>query len=128
MSLRTPLSRVLNHGSAHEGAGHWIVQRVTALALLPLSIWLLVELLALPDSDYVTVAAFIGAGWNAVFLGLFAVLACWHSWLGVQVVLEDYVHGFVSKTVTLLLSTAVHLLLAASAVYAVLHIALRGTP
>jgi succinate dehydrogenase / fumarate reductase membrane anchor subunit len=125
MSLRSPLSRVLYHGAAHDGTGHWWVQRVTAVALAPLAIWLTVSLLALPDG-YGAVTAWIGAGMHPVLLALTLGLAIWHSWLGLQVVIEDYVHGFGTKTCSLLLSTFVHGLLAASALYAVLRIALRG--
>ena len=126
MSLRTPLGVVLNHGSAHDGVGHWWVQRVSATALVPLVIWLLGGLFSLPGTDYDSVCGWIGRGWNPVWLSLLVAMASWHAWLGVQVVIEDYVHGFIAKTSTLLLSTALHSLLAAGGVYAVLHIALRG--
>ena len=126
MTLRSPLGRVLYHGSAHGGVSHWIVERVTGLALAPLSIWLLVTLLSLPQFDHATVSAWVASGWNPVWLALLALLASWHSWLGVQVVVEDYVHGVTVKTLTLLLSTFVHALLALSGVYAVLHIVFRG--
>jgi succinate dehydrogenase / fumarate reductase, membrane anchor subunit len=128
MSLRAPLARALNHGAAHDGVSHWIVQRVTALAIGPLAIWLLVQLLSLPDASYATIAAWIGHSWNAVLLALLVLLASWHAWLGLQIVIEDYVHAFLSKTVLLLLSAFVHALLAASGVYAVLRIALRSLP
>jgi succinate dehydrogenase / fumarate reductase membrane anchor subunit len=126
MSLRTPLSRVLNHGAAHDGVSHWWIERITALALVPLSMWLAIALLRLPLADYASVTAWIGAGLNPVLLGLFVLLACWHSHLGVQVVVEDYVHGPGVRTTTLLLSSAVHLMLTASGLYAVLRIALKG--
>jgi len=124
MSLRSPLARVLYHGAARDGVGHWWVQRVSAVALMPLAIWLTVSLLALP-AGYGAVMSWIGSGVHPVLLALTVVLAIWHSWLGVQVVIEDYVHGFVTKTCSLLLSTCVHGLLAASALYAVLRIALK---
>ncbi|HXN10529.1 MAG TPA: succinate dehydrogenase, hydrophobic membrane anchor protein [Steroidobacteraceae bacterium] len=125
MSLRSPLARVLYHGAAHDGVGHWWVQRVTAVALAPLALWLTVSLLALPDG-YGAVCAWIGAGVHPVLLALTVLLAVWHSWLGLQVVIEDYVHGFLVKTASLLLSTFVHGLLAAGALYAVLRIALKA--
>jgi succinate dehydrogenase / fumarate reductase membrane anchor subunit len=126
MSLRAPLAKVLNHGAAHDGVHHWVVQRVTALGLAPLVVWLMWQLLSLPDSDYHTVVAWIGYSWNPVLLSLLLVLACWHAWLGVQMVIEDYVHTFMSKTLLLMLSAFVHGLIAASGVYAVLRIALRS--
>jgi succinate dehydrogenase / fumarate reductase membrane anchor subunit len=125
MSLRTPLGRVLNHGAGGD-VSHWLAERVTALALAPLSIWLLIALLSLPAGDYAAAVSWIGAGWNPVWLSLTVLLAVWHSWLGVQMVVEDYVHGLLTKTLTLLLSSAVHTLVAAGGVYAVLRIALKG--
>jgi len=128
MSLRSPLARVLNQGAAHDGVGHWVAERVTALALAPLSIWLLVALLSLPQTNYASISAWVAAGWNPVWLSLTVLLAAWHSWLGVQMVVGDYVHGALTKTLTLLLSVFVHALLAASGIYAVLRIALRVAP
>jgi succinate dehydrogenase / fumarate reductase membrane anchor subunit len=128
VSLRAPLARVLNHGAAHDGVSHWLVQRVTALAIAPLAIWLLLSLLSLPDSSYFTVVGWVQHSWNAVLLSLLVLLASWHAWLGMQMIIEDYVHTFLSKTALLLLSAFVHALLAASGVYAVLHIALRSVP
>jgi succinate dehydrogenase / fumarate reductase membrane anchor subunit len=124
MSLRAPLARALHHGSAHDGVGHWLVQRVTATALAPLAIWLLIALLSLPSSDYTTVTRWIGAGLHPVLLALVVLIGAWHAWLGVQVVIEDYVHGFLAKTLALLASVFVHVLVAAGGLYALLRIAL----
>ena len=84
------LSRVLGHGSAHEGAHHWRVQRLTALALLMLVPWLLVSLALLPDLSWPTVHAWVSGLWHAALLVVLVLCACWHSQLGVQVVIEDY--------------------------------------
>jgi len=126
MSLRAPLAKVLNQGAAHDGVNHWVVQRVTALALAPLVVWLIWQLLSLPDPSYPTVTAWIGDSWNPVLLSLTILLASWHAWLGAQMVIEDYVHSFLSKTGLLLLCAFVLALVAASGLYAVLHIALRS--
>ena len=126
MSLRAPLAKVLNQGAAHEGVNHWWVQRVTALALAPLVIWLLWQLLSLPDANYLTVTAWIRYSWNAVLLSFVVLLASWHGWLGLQMVIEDYEHRSLPKITLLVLSTFVHALLAASGIYAVMHIALRS--
>ena len=126
MSLRAPLARALHHGTARDGVRHWVVQRVTAIALAPLAIWLLVALLSLPLADYASVRRWVGAGMHPVLLALIVLIAAWHAWLGVQVVIEDYVHGFVTKTAALLASLFVHVLVAAAGVYAVLRIALAS--
>jgi len=126
VSLRAPLAKVLNHGAAHDGVNHWWVQRVTALALAPLVIWLLYQLLSLPDASYVSVTEWIRHSWNAVLLSFVVLLASWHGWLGVQMVVEDYEHRPLPKIGILVLSTFVHALLAASGIYAVLRIALRS--
>jgi succinate dehydrogenase / fumarate reductase membrane anchor subunit len=126
MSLRAPLARALNHGAAHDGVEHWVVQRVTALGLAPLVVWLIWQLLALPDAQYATVTTWIAQRWNPVLLSLTVLLASWHAWLGVRMVVEDYVHSFIRKTTLLLLSTFVHALIASSGIYAVLRIALRS--
>lgn len=122
MSLRTPLGRVLGKGSAKEGVHHWWVQRVTAVALIPLAVSFIVSLISLPALDYATVHAWVHQSWTAVLLVLFIALACWHSRLGLQVVIEDYVHGG-AKTLSLILSTFAHTLIAAASIFAVLKVA-----
>jgi len=83
MSLRSPLGRVLGLGSAHSGVHHWWQQRLSSVALVPLAIWFLVSLLALPSLGYETVIAWMGQGWTAILLVLFVVVATWHSQLGI---------------------------------------------
>lgn len=122
MSLRSPLGRVLGYGAAKEGVHHWWVQRLTALALVPLSVWFVVSLLSLPAYDHATVYAWVAQSWTALLLVLFIAVSAWHSKLGVQVVIEDYVHGG-AKTLSLILSTFVHTLVAAAAIFAVLKVA-----
>jgi len=125
VSLQSPLGRVLGLGSAKEGVHHWWVQRLTSVALIPLSVWFVVSLLALPALDYTTVRAWIGHGWTALLLILFIGVATWHSRLGMQVIIEDYVRGG-AKTVALVLSTFAHGLVGAAAVFATLRIAFGG--
>lgn len=125
MSLQSPLGRVLGHGSAKEGVHHWWMQRLTSVALIPLGVWLLVSLLALPSLDYATVHGWIAHGWTALLLSLFIVIATWHSKLGVQVIIEDYVHSGI-KTLALVVSSFGHALLAATAIFATLRIAFGG--
>jgi succinate dehydrogenase / fumarate reductase, membrane anchor subunit len=123
LNLRSPLGRVLGMGSAKEGVHHWWHQRLTSIALVPLSIWFLVSLLTLPAYDHATVIAWIGQSSTALLLALLVVVAAWHSQLGVRVVIEDYVHDAGSKTLLLVLVAFAHVLLAAGAVLAVLRVA-----
>jgi succinate dehydrogenase / fumarate reductase membrane anchor subunit len=111
-------------GGAHAASRHWCAQRVTAIALVPLAMWFLVALLLLPDLGYATVHAWVARPLTAALLCLLVAAVFWHSRLGVQVVVEDYVHSPAMQRATLLLSTALHLLAGAAAVLAVLRIAL----
>jgi succinate dehydrogenase / fumarate reductase membrane anchor subunit len=119
------LSRVLGHGSAHEGAHHWRAQRVTAMALLLLVPWLLICLATLPDLSWTTLEAWISGLGHATLLVLLLLAASWHSQLGVQVVIEDYVRG-AGRMVALLVSAFLHVVLAAAGVLAVLRVALAA--
>ncbi|TLY61233.1 MAG: succinate dehydrogenase, hydrophobic membrane anchor protein [Gammaproteobacteria bacterium] len=123
MSLRSPLGRVLGTGSAKEGVQHWWLQRLTSLALVPLSIWFVVSLLSLPSFDHAIVAAWMSQSWTALLLVLFVVVGAWHSQLGVRVVVEDYVHATGVRTLTLVVVTFAHALLAAAGVFAILKVA-----
>jgi succinate dehydrogenase / fumarate reductase membrane anchor subunit len=126
MSLRTPLGVVLGLGAAGKGTGHWWAQRLSALCLVPLTLWFLVALVRLPLSDYAAVSIWAGAGWNPLWLALLLLSLCWHSRAGVQVVIEDYVHAPALKFGSLVLNSGAHLLLLAFGLYALLQLALRG--
>jgi succinate dehydrogenase / fumarate reductase, membrane anchor subunit len=125
MSLRSPLGRVLGRGSAGEGVSHWWMQRVTAVALLPLTAWFAYALLTHPLQSYESMRGWLGQPWVAVPSILLVLTLALHSKLGIQVVVEDYVHGKVTKTSMLLLSTFVHVSAAVAAVFAILVLALQ---
>lgn len=126
MSLRSPLGRVLGHGSAREGVRHWWQLRTTSVALALLGVWFLFGLLTRPDLGHATVIAWIGRPINAVLLALFVAVSAWHSALGVQVVIEDYVQGRGARVVALVAARFAHILFGVAAVFAVLRIALGG--
>ncbi len=90
---RTPLKNVRGLGAAKTGTEHFVMQRLTATALVPLTIWFLVFVLSLINADYVTAADAVSKPWNAVLLVGFLVAMFWHAQLGLQVVLEDYIHN-----------------------------------
>ncbi len=123
MSLRSPLGRVLGRGSAGEGVSHWWVQRVTAIALAPLALWFVFAVLGRPSLAYEDVALWLARPWNAVLMLLFVSVLIWHSKLGVQVVIEDYVHAKGLKVAALLASTFAHAALGVTAVFAILRVA-----
>jgi succinate dehydrogenase / fumarate reductase, membrane anchor subunit len=126
VSLRTPLRRVLGAGSAKEGVHHWWQQRLTSVALVPLTVWFVVSILTLPSFDHATVVMWMHGNTTALLLILLVLVATWHSQLGVRVVVEDYVPAPGARTVTLTLLTFLHVLLAAAGIFAVLRIALAG--
>ncbi|HXC57752.1 MAG TPA: succinate dehydrogenase, hydrophobic membrane anchor protein [Steroidobacteraceae bacterium] len=116
------LSAVLGRGSAHEGAHHWRAQRLTAVALLLLGPWFAISMARLPDFSYGSVHGFLSGLCNSALLCLLAACLCWHSQLGVQVVIEDYVKGAL-RMAALIVSAFLHVLLAVLAVLAVLRVA-----
>jgi len=123
MSLMTPLNRVLGLGTGKGAAEHWWLQRTTAVALLPLGLWLAYALLTLPKFDYTSVVAWVREPVTSILLILLVVAAGYHSALGVQVVIEDYVTGKGTRAATLMASTLAHVGLTIAAVFAVLKIA-----
>lgn len=123
MSLMTPLNRVLGLGAAKGAAEHWWLQRLTAVALVPLGLWLALALLALPSFDYAAVTAWVQRPLTSILLILTIVAVGYHSALGVQVVVEDYVGGKGRRAATLVLSTLAHAALTIAAVFAVLKVA-----
>lgn len=92
MSLRSDLGKVKGLGAAKEGVGHWRLQRLTALALLPLALWFVATLLGLIGAPHAVVVAWIGQGHVTVLLLALVIALFWHLQLGLQVVLEDYLH------------------------------------
>ena len=123
MSLVTPLNRVLGLGTAKGAAEHWWMQRLTAVALVPLGSWFALALLTLPDFSYATVVAWVQGPVTSILLILLVTAIGYHSYLGVQVVIEDYVHTKGLKIAALIASAFAHTGLAIAAVFAVLKIA-----
>jgi succinate dehydrogenase / fumarate reductase membrane anchor subunit len=90
--LRHPLKRARGLGSAQYGVSHWWTQRTTATALVVLGLWFVILVLGHLHSDYATLRATVAKPWNAVLLIALLVTMFWHAVLGMQVVIEDYVH------------------------------------
>jgi len=122
MSLRSPLGRVKGLGSAREGVGHWWAQRLTAIALVPLTVWFVASVVGLAGADYETMRAWLGAPMVAGLVILFLVTGLHHGQLGLQVVIEDYVSHEGAKIACLLVVKGLALVLGLSAVLAVLSV------
>ena len=123
MSLRSPVGRVLGLGSAKDGTGHWWAQRVSAVALIPLTLWFLLSLLALPALDYATVRAWLSVPLSALLAVLLVAVLTYHSYLGTTVVIEDYVHAAGTKILSLLLLRFLYVLVGGAGIFAILHVA-----
>ncbi len=124
MNYRSPLARARGLGSAKEGVGHWWVQRLTAVALMPLLIWLVLALVLLNGYGYTTLIRWVAQPVNAILLIATVLALYWHSSLGLQVVIEDYSSSKALKLFLIVVINFAHLLAAIVSVFAVLRIAL----
>jgi succinate dehydrogenase / fumarate reductase membrane anchor subunit len=121
---RNPLKVARGLGSAQAGVEHWWAQRLTAAALVLLGIWFVATVLVLLHADYDTARATVARPWNALLLVAFVLTMFWHAVLGLQVVIEDYVHTRWKEVVLLVAIKFLAVLGALAGVLAVLRIAL----
>lgn len=126
MSLRSPLGRVRGLGSAKSGTEHFWMQRVTAVALIPLTLWFVYSVIALVGADHAAATAWLQAPTTAVLMIVLIAATFHHMQLGLQVVIEDYVHGEGIKIASLMLMKGASLLLAVAAAFAVLKVSFGG--
>ena len=124
--LRSELGRVRGLGSAKEGVQHWWMQRMTALALIPLSLWFVATLVFLADTDHATAIWWLGSPLTLGLMSLFLVALVYHAVLGLQVVIEDYIHSHAAKLVLLLLVQAAGIALGAAGIVSMLIIGVFG--
>ena len=122
--LRNPLKTARGLGSAKDGTHHFVVQRATAIALAFLSLYVVWLVISLIGADYATVRAKVGHPCNAVLLSAFLIASFWHAKLGLQVVIEDYVHTPFLTVASQLAVVFVCVLAALASVLAVIRIAL----
>lgn len=126
MKHKTPLGTVKGLGSAKSGNEHWWSQRMSAVALLPLGLWLIFSLAMLANSgatDYATLTNWASAPFNAMMLVATLLVVLYHSSLGVQVVIEDYAAEGSSRVGALMLQKFLHLVVAVIGVFSVLKLA-----
>lgn len=124
--MRSPLGRVLGLGSAKEGVEHWWRQRTTALLLVPLTLWFVISAIGLIGADRAAIAAWMHNPMAAVLMILLIVATFYHAALGLQVVIEDYVHGEAARITTLLVMRLLCILFVLRGVLAVLKLAFAG--
>lgn len=124
--MQTPLKRVKGLGSAKSGTEHFWMQRLTALALAPLGIWFVYSLLMLIATAHEGVVEWMRQPLNTTLLALMAATVFYHSKLGIQVVIEDYVHAEWLRFTSLILNNFIHVLLGVAAVISVLRVAFGG--
>ena len=122
--MRTPLSRVRGLGSAKKGTEHFWLQRVTAFANIPLTVFFVSAIVAHAGADYVTVTAFLSRPIVALVMLLLILSMVWHMRLGLQVVIEDYIHGHMAKLLALILNTFFALAVGTASVLAILKLTL----
>lgn len=123
MSLRTPLSRARGLGAAGEGVGRWWRERLTALALIPLTLWLGFSVALMGTADYYTVIDWLAHPVNAGLMALTLIVGFWHAVLGIQSVAEDYIASEWRRTATVIGAQFAAVLLVLAGVFAVLEIA-----
>ena len=122
MNLRTPLSRAKGLGSAKEGVGHWWMQRVTSLFLIPLVIWAALMMATLGNYDHNYFTNWLAQPLNAILMITLLVVVCYHAALGLQVIIEDYVHLTAVKIISIVAVYLFSFILALVGIFAVLKI------
>ena len=126
MGNGTSIGRVRGLGSAKAGSHHWLIIRYTAIGSLLLTVWFGVSLLLLPNFSYPTVREWLSGAVPATALGLFVLVNIWHARLGIQVVIEDYVHEDANKFASTTLLNLVTFAAAAFGLFCVIRLALGG--
>jgi succinate dehydrogenase / fumarate reductase membrane anchor subunit len=125
--MRSPIGRAIGLGSAKEGVDHWWLQRLTAVALVPLTIWFVTAIIRLAGADIETVRDWVASPLPAILLVLLLTATFWHASLGLQIVIEDYVHTELAKLGLLMVVRLGCFALAVAGVFAVLCMAVGMT-
>ncbi len=122
--MGSPLGRAIGLGSAKNGVEHWLGQRIGALALAPLALWFVIAVVGLIGADYDTVQAWVGQPLPAILLVLLLIATFYHAALGLQVVIEDYIHGEFARFGLVIAARLACIALAVAGIVAVLTLAL----
>jgi succinate dehydrogenase / fumarate reductase, membrane anchor subunit len=121
--MRSPLGRAVGLGSAKEGVEHWWLQRITAVALVPLGLWFVIAIIRLVGADVESVRDWVGSPLPAVLLVLLLIATFYHAALGLQVVVEDYVHTELTKLGLLIVVRLACFAFAVAGIFAVVSMA-----
>lgn len=122
MAMRTAIARVRGLGSAKTGTEHWWMQRVTAVGLVPLTLWFVASLVSLAGADFETAYLWVASPTVSVPMILLLLAGLWHGKLGLQVVVEDYIHAEGVKVAILMLLSLATVALGVAGVFAVCKI------
>jgi succinate dehydrogenase / fumarate reductase membrane anchor subunit len=122
-SRQTPLHRVQGMGASHTGTGHFWRQRVTAAALLPLGLWFAFTVMGLAGASEVAAVSYLAHPWNALLMAAFAITMLYHMRLGLQVIIDDYVHSPGGKILLMLLVRFVMIAAMSTCLFALIRIA-----
>lgn len=126
MGNGTSIGRVRGLGAAHSGSHHWLIIRYTAIGSLLLTVWLGASILMLPSLDYASVREWLSHPVPATAMALFVLVNVWHARLGIQVVVEDYVHEDANKFACIVALNLVAFASAAFGLFCVIRLALGG--
>ena len=122
--LKNPLAIARTHGSAGSGVEHWWAQRFSAILLVPLTVWLVWSMAVLTGADHAAAVSWLGAPWNSAMAIVLAGALFWHARLGLQVVIEDYVHHRATEMGLQIAVSAAALMGAVISILAILKVAL----
>lgn len=125
MSMQSPLARARGLGSARRGTYHWWFQRLTAITLVPLSVWFVASMVSLINIDYAIIRTWIATPVTTVMLILFVVSLFYHAQLGLQVIIEDYIHSEWQKVANIILIKFIAFVAALAAIFAIMRLFLE---
>jgi len=127
MDMRTPLSHVRGLGSTNDGVKHWWMQRLTGIALVPLTLWFLYSAVQLSGANHAEFIAWVGAYGNPVLLSVLIISMFHHGQLGLHVIIEDYITSESAKISLLIATKFTAIIFGASAIFSILRLTIKGS-